>query len=127
MRFQGIIPVLLCHNPDELLVFYQQVMRYIVIGQRQGPGGLEWAHLKSGDSLLMLQKSSQKNRQELTAKDNILLYYYTDDVEAEHRFISAKQYPVTPITTTGYKMKEFFIDDPEGNRLAIGQKITDEL
>jgi uncharacterized glyoxalase superfamily protein PhnB len=125
MKFQGIIPVLLCHNPDELLKFYQQVMRFIVISQRHGPAGLEWAHLKSGDSMLMLQKSQQKNQQEITAKENILLYYYTDDVEAEHRFITAKMYPLTPLITTDYKMKEFFINDPEGNRLAIGQKITD--
>ena len=125
MQYKGLIPVLFCHNPAKLLQFYQQIMRFIVINQRQGEEGLEWAHLKSGDSMIMLQKSSGQNRQEITTNDNILLYYYTDDVETEHRFISAKGYPLTPLSTTDYKMKEFFITDPEGNRLAVGQRMTE--
>ena len=125
MKFQGLVPVISCTEIEPLLEFYQQAFRYIVINKTPGPEGLQWVHLKSDNTYLMLRRQSAENHHSKIKKDNILLYYYTDDVEAQYRFMLAKGYEVSPLSTTPYGMQEFFLNDPEGNRLAVGQKDSD--
>ena len=50
-----------------------------------------------------------------------VLYFYPDDVTAYHRDARAKGLDVPDLEVTFYGMREFRIDDPDGNRLWIGQ------
>ena len=125
MKLTGLIPVIDCTEIEPLLAFYQQAFRYIVVNKTLGADGLEWAHLKSDDTYLMLRKQQGGTPDPATGRDNILLYYYTDDVQAQYRFMLAKGFAVSPLSTTAYGMQEFFLTDPEGNRLGVGQKHSD--
>ncbi len=80
-------------------------------------------HLKSDNSFLMLQKHSAENPEPVTNSDKLILYYYTDDIEDQYRFMKAKGIDLGAMRTTDYGMKEYYLTDPEGNRLCIGQKI----
>ena len=122
MKLEGLIPVIHCTEIEPLLDFYQQAFRYIVINKTPGPDGLQWVHLKSDNTYLMLRRDADENRQQHNNAGNILLYYYTDDVEAQYRFMQAKGFQLSPLSTTAYGMQEFFLNDPAGNRLAVGQK-----
>ena len=126
MKLQGLIPVIQCTEIEPLLAFYQQAFRYIVIDKTPGADGLDWVYLKSDDTYLMLRRTSAENLQRDNQPDNILLYYYTDDVEAQYRFMRARGFNVSPLSVTDYGMQEFSLSDPAGNRLVIGQKHGDK-
>lgn len=124
MKFQGLIPVLRCEHIEQTLNFYQQALRYIIINKREGDSGLEWVHLKSDNTFIMLTRQINDKPDEITKKEKIMIYYYTDDVEAQKQFLQAKGFDSSAIETTDFGMKEFFLDDPEGNTLAVGQTIN---
>ncbi|TNF34509.1 MAG: hypothetical protein EP315_07090 [Gammaproteobacteria bacterium] len=123
MKFQGVVPVISCQHIEQTLRFYEQAFRYVVINKNVTTEGLQWVHLKSDNSFLMLQRQATENPAQITKNDKILLYYYTDDVEDQFRFMQARGIDPDTIATTEYGMKEYYLTDPEGNRLCIGQKM----
>ncbi|MFW2371684.1 MAG: VOC family protein [Gammaproteobacteria bacterium] len=122
MQIKALVPVLDCLYLEKTLAFYQQAFSCIIVSQREGEAGLEWVHLKTDGIFLMLVRQMEKTSQSPIG-DNNLFYYYTDDVEGYYRFIKARGFKPTEIQITEYGMKEFFLLDPEGNRLAIGQSV----
>lgn len=120
MQIKASVPVLSCHQLENTLAFYQQALNCIIVSQREGDAGLEWVHLKTGSIFLMLVRQSESQLQSGSTDKN-LFYYYTDDVEDYFRFIKARGFKPTALNTTEYGMKEFYLLDPEGNKLAIGQ------
>ena len=123
MKFQGLIPVLRCEHIEQTLNFYQQALRYIIINKREGDNGLEWAHLKSDNTYIMLTRQINDKPDVITKTEKIMIYYYTDDVEAQKQFLQAKGFDSSAIVTTDFGMKEFFLEDPEGNTLTVGQTL----
>lgn len=123
MKFQGLIPVLRCEHIEKTLNFYQQALRYIIINKREGDSGLDWAHLKSDNTYIMLTRQINDKSDAITKKEKIMIYYYTDDVEAQKQFLQAKGFDSSAIVTTDFGMKEFFLEDPEGNTLTVGQTL----
>ena len=124
MRLLGSVPVLSCSDVERSVTFYQQALQFIVLNKRVGDEGIEWVHLQSGDTLLMLEKTSKPGSQKSTTLNRI--YLYTDDVSAMRHFLKAKGYEVSPMLTTAY-MEEFDLFDPDGQRLSIGQRIKQSL
>ena len=124
MRLLGSVPVLSCSDVERSVTFYQQALQFIVLNKRVGDEGLEWVHLQSGDTLLMLEKTMKDSAQLSTALNRI--YLYTDDVTAMRHFLKAKGYEVSQMLKTAY-MEEFDLLDPDGQRLSIGQRIEQSL
>lgn len=50
-----------------------------------------------------------------------VLYLYPSDVVEYHRQIQARGVAVPELNVTFYGMREFRLEDPDGNRLWIGQ------
>ena len=123
MRLLGSVPVLGCTDVEQSLDFYQQALQFIVLNKRVGDEGLEWVHLQSGDTVLMLEKIYEANTQQTSTRNR--LYLYTDDVSSMRHFLKAKGYDVSPVLKTDY-MEEFDLLDPDGQRLTIGQRIKHE-
>ena len=119
MRLLGSVPVLACSDVERSLNFYQQALQFVVLNKRNGDAGLEWVHLQSGDTLLMLEKNAIQSQDHAAACNR--LYLYTDDVAAMHHFIKAKGYDVGELHKTAF-MQEFDLLDPDGQRLTIGQR-----
>lgn len=124
MKLNGVIPVIEVADIERQLAFYQQAFRFVVIHKRTGPAGLEWVHLKSDNTWLMLLQRTQPaghHPPAATGKNNISLYYYTDDVISCHRYMKAKGFAVGELSAREYGMLEYSLHDPEGNSLAVGQ------
>ena len=119
MRLLGSVPVLNCSDVEQSLAFYQQALQFIVLNKRMGEHGLEWAHLQSGDTLIMLEQASPDNEERVHSISR--LYLYTDDVATMHHYLAAKGYDVGQIIETDF-MQEFDLYDPDGQRLTVGQK-----
>ena len=126
MQFEGLIPVLICQQIENTLAFYQQALRYIIIHKNlDAQGQLHWAHLKSDNTTLMLQRHTGDHATQGQA-GNIMLHYYTSDILAQQRYMRARGIVVGEIETTPYDMKQFHVTDPEGNLLSIGQAMGDD-
>lgn len=124
MNFDGLIPVIQCEHIEQTLEFYQQAFRYIIISKTVTEKGLQWAYLKSDKTFLMLQKNSAHTKLSGNS-DNIILHYYTSDVVAQHNYMTAKGISVSSLEDTAYHIRQFFVSDPEGNTIAIGQDIKE--
>lgn len=86
------------------------------IEQRRDDWG--WAMLAFGDCRLMLDRSINQHPD---APRQSVLYLYLDDLVAYHQQAKRNGLAVPDPEQTFYDMKEFRIDDPDGNRLWIGQ------
>ena len=77
-----------------------------------------WAMLRNGDCCIMLDQSINQHP---TAPRQSVVYLYPDNVDDYHRQTLAAGLDIPDLETTFYGMREFRIDDPDGNRLWIGQ------
>jgi uncharacterized glyoxalase superfamily protein PhnB len=50
-----------------------------------------------------------------------VVYLYPDDIQAYHRQVRAAGLSIPDLDETFYGMTEFRLEDPDGNRLWIGQ------
>lgn len=83
--------------------------------------GWRWAMLSFGECRLMLDESINVHPE---APRSGVLYLYVDDVAGYHASLRASGIDVPEPDTTFYGMREFRLDDPDGNRLWIGQEST---
>lgn len=115
------IPVLHCQSIEDTLVFYQQLLQFVVVKKRESEDGLLWVHLMHGDTTLMLQAVELQNSESLSTQNkNISLYFFIDNIKELHHLIKAKNYVVSAIKTSDYRMQEFDLLDPEGNAVTVG-------
>jgi len=77
-----------------------------------------WAMLASGTCRLMLDQSINRNPD---SPRQSVLYLYPDDIVEFHREVKKNGLDIPALDVTFYGMTEFRIDDPDGNRLWIGQ------
>jgi catechol 2,3-dioxygenase-like lactoylglutathione lyase family enzyme len=116
------IPVLNCRDIEVSLEFYQQLLQFVVVKKREVNAKLDWVHLMHGSTTLMLQAYVIQDGFESVKKSSSLsLYFFVDNIDELHHFLSAKNSDVSEIEVTHYKMKEFFLLDPDGNKIVIGQ------
>ena len=120
MRLLGSVPVLSCSNLEQSLNFYQQALQFVILNKREGEHGLEWLHLQSGDTQLMLEQNPELQTEQQTTSR---LYLYTDDVMAMHHYLQAKGFEPGSVIKTRF-MQEFDLFDPDGQRLTIGQRLS---
>ena len=126
MPILSSIPVLRCHSILQTQDFYSQLLQFVIVNKRETEGQLQWVHLMHGATTLMLEKAASESKTESipVVKDvpsKISLYFFVDDIEALHHRIKLKHPSVSDIMLTDYRMKEFQLFDPEGNRVVIGQ------
>ena len=74
--------------------------------------------LRFGECRLMVDQSI--NAHPAGSRDPIV-YLYPDDIVAYHRRVRGNGLEVPELDVTFYGLTEFRIDDPDGNRLWIGQ------
>jgi uncharacterized glyoxalase superfamily protein PhnB len=83
-----------------------------------------WAMLYFGDCRLMLDESINVGP---TVSRAFVLYLYPDDVVQYHEQVRSNGVAVPDLQVTFYGMTEFRINDPDGNRLWIGQEAAREI
>jgi catechol 2,3-dioxygenase-like lactoylglutathione lyase family enzyme len=114
MKLTRLIPMLPVKHLPTSVAFYEK-LGFAVENRRD-----EWgfAMLVSGDCRLMLDQSINIAPD---APRQSVIYLYPDDITDYHREVRAKGLHVPDLETTFYGHTEFRIEDPDGNRLWIGQ------
>ncbi|HEX4781795.1 MAG TPA: VOC family protein, partial [Usitatibacter sp.] len=77
-----------------------------------------WAMLGFGECRLMVDESINVHPDSPRLS---VLYLYPEDVADYHRQLRENGLDVPALAESFYGMREFRIDDPDGNRLWIGQ------
>ena len=110
-----VIPMLPVRSMPASVEFYRKLG--FEVEQRNDQW--RWARLTAGDCSLMVDESINLAP---TAPRQSVLYLYPEDIAAYHRQVRANGVAVPELETTFYGMTEFRLDDPDGNRLWIGQR-----
>lgn len=114
MTLNRLIPMLPVRSMPAAVAFYQQLG--FSVEQRRDEW--RWAMLRLGDCRLMVDESINPHP---GAPRSGVIYLYADDIHAFHQQVRRNGLAVPDLDTTFYGMTEFRIDDPDGNRLWIGQ------
>jgi len=80
-----------------------------------------WAMLANGDCRLMIDQSINLHPEVPRLS---VIYLYPDDIVEFHRQARQNGLDIPDLDVTFYGLTEFRLDDPDGNRLWIGQNTT---
>lgn len=117
MKLSRLIPMLPVSSMPASVAFYGKLG--FVVEQREDAWG--WAQLRCDECLLMLDQSINLHP---GLPRQTVIYLYPEDVVAYHAQVRQNGLMLPDLDTTFYGMLEFRIDDPDGNRLWIGQDKT---
>lgn len=114
MTLSRLVPMQPVKDMPASVRFYEKLG--FVVENRKDEWG--WAMLRCGDCQLMLDQSINLHA---GIPRISVLYLYPENVLDFHRRAKENGLPVGDLDATFYGMTEFRIEDPDGNRLWIGQ------
>jgi catechol 2,3-dioxygenase-like lactoylglutathione lyase family enzyme len=115
VKLDRLVPMLAVTDLSRSVAFYQQLG--FEVESRNDDWG--WASLRLGTCRLMLDVSTNGHPGPIRRS---VIYLYPDDLEAYHREARANGLVLPEISSTFYGMREFRIDDPDGNHLWVGRE-----
>lgn len=114
MKMNRLIPMLPVADIGRSIEFYEK-LGFSIESRRDE---WRWAMLVFGDCRIMVDQSI--NVHPGTPRSGVL-YLYPDDIVEYHQQVRATGLEIPDLETTFYGLTEFRLDDPDGNRLWIGQ------
>ena len=114
MKMNRLIPMLPVKNISASIDFYQK-LGFAVESRNED---WRWAMLRFDDCRLMIDQSINLYPQ---APKCSIIYLYPNDILEYHKQVRDKGVNLPDLDKTFYGMTECRIDDPDGNRLWIGQ------
>lgn len=114
MKMNRIVPMLPVRSIADSVEFYGKLG--FQVEQRNDSWG--WAMLVCGECRIMVDRSINTQP---SAPRQTVLYLYPEDIDSYHRQVREAGLAIADLDTTFYGMTEFRLDDPDGNRLWIGQ------
>ena len=119
MKMAQLIPMLPVRSMPASVNFYCGILGFEVETRNDEWG---WAKLFFDDCRLMLDESI--NAHPANPRDCVI-YLYPDDIVEYHRQVRQNGLEAPDLSVTFYGLTEFRINDPDGNRLWIGQSTSD--
>src|SRR5882724_3414345 len=117
MKMNRLTPMLPVSSMPASVEFYEKLG--FSIEQRNDEW--RWAMLCSGDCRLMVDESINLHP---GIPRTSVLYLYPDDISGFHQQVRKNGLVVPNLEVTSYGITDFRIEDPDGNRLWIGQHTT---
>ncbi len=114
MKMMRLIPMLPVKSMPASVEFYSKLG--FKVERRVDEWG--WAMLHFDDCRLMVDQSI--NSPWIQHRQNVL-YLYPEDIVEYHRQVRNSGLDIPELETTFYGLTEFRFNDPDGNRLWIGQ------
>lgn len=119
MKMDRIIPMLPVKHVARSIDFYQKLGFTV---ERQNDDW-RWAMLVLDDCRLMVDQSINVHQD---APRQGVIYLYPDNIQEYHLQVRTNGLDIPDLETTFYGLTEFRLDDPDGNRLWIGQNTSPE-
>lgn len=116
MRMNRLVPMLPVKSMPASVEFYEKLG--FKLEQRNDHWG--WAMLAFDECRLMVDQSINQHP---NAPRQSVLYLYPENLAEYHAQVRRNGLTVPDLERTFYDMTEFRIDDPDGNRLWIGQRV----
>jgi len=120
MKMNRLIPMLPVKSMPASVDFYCRLLGFEVESRNDSWG---WAMLRFDNCRLMLDQSINAHPGQF--RDGIL-YLYPEDIVEYHKQVRKNGLEAPDLTVTFYGLTEFRINDPDGNRLWIGQNKSPE-
>jgi catechol 2,3-dioxygenase-like lactoylglutathione lyase family enzyme len=117
MKMDRIIPMLPVRNMQASVEFYQK----LGFGVERKEDDWGWAMLSFGECRLMVDQSI--NHHGFMSRQSIL-YFYPENIVEYHKHVREAGLDIPDLDITFYGMTEFRLEDPDGNRLWIGQNTS---
>jgi catechol 2,3-dioxygenase-like lactoylglutathione lyase family enzyme len=117
MKMNRLIPMLPVKSLSTSIEFYRKLG--FSVERRQDEWG--WAMLCFDECRLMVDQSINLHPD---APRLSVLYLYPENIAEYHRQVRANGLEVPELDVTFYGLTEFRIDDPDGNRLWIGENTS---
>lgn len=117
MKMNPLIPMLPVKSMPASVAFYQK-LGFIVEDRNDD---WRWAMLCFDECRLMVDESI--NTHPGLPRMGVL-YLYPDDIVQYHKQVRDNGVTIPDLETTFYGMTEFRLDDPDGNRLWVGQEAS---
>ena len=117
MKMNRLIPMLPVRSMPASVEFYQK----LGFSVEQKNDDWHWAMLCFGECRVMVDQSIDVHP---GVPRYAVLYLYPDDIVEYHKQVRKNGVDVPDLDVTFYGMTEFRIDDPDGNRLWIGQNTS---
>ena len=117
MRMNRLIPMLPVKSMPASVVFYQK----LGFSVEQRNDGWGWAMLCFDECRLMLDQSINLHA---VGPRQFVLYLYPENIAEYLQQVRRNGLIVPDLDVTFYGMTEFRLDDPDGNRLWIGENTS---
>jgi predicted lactoylglutathione lyase len=117
MRMSRLIPMLPVKSVRVSVEFYEKLG--FTVEQRNDQWG--WAMLRLDVCRLMLDQSINADAD---APRQSVVYLYPENIREYHVQVRKNGLTIPDLGVTFYGMTEFRLDDPDGNRLWIGQSTS---
>jgi catechol 2,3-dioxygenase-like lactoylglutathione lyase family enzyme len=114
MKMNRLIPMLPVKHIARSIEFYEK----LGFSVEQRNDGWGWAMLYFGECRIMVDQSINVHPD---APRQSIVYLYPEDIAEYHRQVLGNGLAIPDLDVTFYGMTEFRLDDPDGNRLWIGQ------
>jgi len=114
MKMNRLIPMLPVKSMLASIEFYKK----LGFSVEQKNDDWNWAMLSFDECRLMVDQSINVHP---NAPRQSVLYLYPENIVEYHRQVRTNGLDVPDLNETFYGMTEFRLDDPDGNRLWIGQ------
>lgn len=114
MKMNRLVPMLPVNSISASIEFYQK----LGFGVEQRNDDWRWAKLSFDGCELMVDQSINVHP---PAPRQGVIYLYPENIVEYHRQVLENGLEIPELETTFYGLTEFRIDDPDGNRLWIGQ------
>ena len=115
MRMSRIIPMLPVSNMPASVAFYQK----LGFSVEQRNDQWRWAMLRLDGCRLMVDESINAST---LGPPSSVLYLYPEDIRDYHQQLRANGLELPDLERSFYGMTELRMEDPDGNRLWIGQQ-----
>ncbi len=130
MGLKRLIPMLNVSNLEKSLDFYRSALAFDTVSDQDDVKRFRWATIRSGEVELMLSESNC----DLPMKKGIdpqnssewptVFYFYPEDVMSLHLQLVSAGFTPSKVYETGYGMREFSIQDPDGHLLSFGEDLN---
>jgi len=130
LRVEGLTPLLEVFDMRRSVGFYRDVLGFEVVQVAEPDGHLNWAMLRLGGAVLMLNGRYEDDRRPPAPDaaraaghaDTELFFGYVD-VDAAYAQVKGRGWAVEPPVTTHYGMRQVWLSDPDGFRICFQQRV----